>query len=307
MDKISIIGGAGTLGAAVANNLATNQQINEICLIDINENLLLNHIMDLQNAFPAKALYAGSYEDLKNSSIIIVTAGIPNRNDISSRDVFIEGNLQLFNQFGNEIAKHAPDALIVTASNPVDALNYFLYSRFGFNRNQLIGYTRNDSLRFEWALRRNVPFKRNDSLYTPVIGEHGNTQVPVFSQIKRNDQPFHITNEQKEKVIEELRNWFINYNNLQINRTTGWTTAHGMGRLVEMLVDSSLSKTTGSAILHGEYGFSNISMGVPITINNEGIKTIDQWELNEMEQTALSKSADHLQEIIKQHILTKQI
>jgi len=174
MTKISIIGAAGTLGAAIAFQMANKEKVRKICLIDIDKNLLKNHLMDLQNAYPDKNIYIGDYAELRNSTIIIISAGVPNRNNISNRNVFLKGNLSLFKEFGEKIRKYSPDSLIVTVSNPVDLLNYYLYKEFRFSRKQLIGYTMNDSLRFEWALRE-VLYLYDDKIVAPVLGEHGET------------------------------------------------------------------------------------------------------------------------------------
>ncbi len=294
MSKVSIIGGAGTLGAAIAFTLASKPVVEEICLIDVNENLLLNHIMDFQNAYPAKTIYKGSYNDLKGTDIIIITAGIPNRNDINSRNVFLEGNLKLFQTFGREISLHAPNAIIVTASNPVDILNYYLFTEYRFERKKLIGYTLNDSKRFEWGLRSILPISNNDQVYSPVIGEHGSTQVPLFSQVKLNGLPLNISKEDKELVKEKLQSWFIDFNNLQINRTTGWTTAVGLSNVVDKLLVDESSELIGSAILEGEYGISNVSLGVPITVNKEGIQRINNWEIDQVEKDLLHYSANQV-------------
>ncbi|WP_191090674.1 malate dehydrogenase [Niallia endozanthoxylica] len=299
MSKISIIGGAGTLGTAIAYQLSNHQNIDEICLIDKNRNLLLNHVMDFQNAFPAKKIYEGTYNDLKRSDIIIITAGIPNRNDITSRNVFLEGNLKLFHDLGAEIKKHAPDALIVTASNPVDLLNYYLYRKFGFRKQQLIGFTRNDSLRFEWAIRKTMQLSARDQVFSPVIGEHGESQVLLFSHLKINGLPIKMSMDQIGQIKEQIQGWFIQFNQLNINRTTGWTTANGMGELVTKLLDPTPSEFIGSAVLEGEYGVSDVSIGVPITISNEGIHGVQEWDLNVVERGFFQNSVNQVKDYMK--------
>lgn len=296
MVKISIIGAAGTLGATIAFRLAANKKIDELCLIDINNNVLLNHLMDLQNAYPYKKIYNGMYMDLVNSDIVIITAGIPNRNDVSSRNAFLKDNLKLFKQFGENIQEYASDALIVTASNPVDILNYYLFEKFSFKPRQLIGYTMNDSYRFEWALRNVLEFSEEDKLYTPVIGEHGNLQVPVFSQLTKNGKPFEINVEIKKQVQTKLQSWFIEFNALQVNRTTGWTTARGMDKVINSLLSPEPFKIIGSTILNGAYGIEGVGMGAPLIVNHQGIQEVEKWDLTVEEQEAYQRAADTIRE-----------
>src|SRR5699024_9893418 len=251
--KLSIIGGAGTLGSAIAYQMGNINEIVDVCIIDINKNLAENHIMDLGGAYPHKRYYFGNYQDLTNSSIIIIAAGIPNRNDIDSRDAFFKGNVKLLKEFGENIKKYAEDSLIMIASNPVDALNYYLYETFKFKKRQLLGYSLNDSLRFEKAIRKSLELPADTKVTSPVIGEHGDYQVPLFSQIQINQQKKIISEQKKEDINKEIKDWFIDFNNLEIDRTTGWMTAKGIGILVEKIVNGNKFITVGSAIMDGEY------------------------------------------------------
>ncbi|WP_181351202.1 malate dehydrogenase [Thalassobacillus sp. CUG 92003] len=302
MAKITIIGGAGTLGSATAFQLAKKVHISELCLIDINRPLLMNHIMDFQNAFPAHTIYAGSYDDLKDSEIVIITAGTPNRNNISSRNAFLEENLKLFKYFGAGIKKYAPDALIVTASNPVDVLNYYMYKEFQFSPHQLIGYTMNDTYRFEWAIRQVLDLKKNDQLFTPVLGEHGNTQVPIFSQVLLNRDPLSLSEQEQKNVHDKLKGWFKEFNEWNINRTTGWTTAIGISSVIDHLLEEKCSEIIASAVLDGNYSVSEVSLGVPISINKNGIQSIQEWALSTEERQAFHSSSDAVRDMIDKSI-----
>ncbi|MFZ4451199.1 malate dehydrogenase [Salibacterium aidingense] len=300
MKKISIIGAAGTLGAAIAFTLANNRKINELCLIDVKEDVLLNHVMDLQNAYPYKEIYKGAMEDMKRSGIVIISAGVSNRNTITSRHDFLKDNLKIVKQAGKNIQQYAPSALIVTASNPVDILNYYLFKNFSFKPEQLIGYTMNDSFRFEWVLRTVLECSEEDTLETPVIGEHGDSQVPVFSKVRKNGQKLELPTDVYKQVQKRLLNWFGEYNALKVNRTTGWTTARGMDSVIDKLLSSKPSKMIGSAILHGEYGIKQVSLGAPLLVNLQGILEVREWGLTREEQKKYHKSANLIRGLIEQ-------
>jgi len=297
MKKISIIGAAGTLGSSCAMTISLEDYADELCLIDVNEDVLDNHVMDLENAFPNKTIYRGTYEDLNDSSIIVITAGVPNRNDETSRDAYLMENIEIFDEIGSAIAEYAPDAIIVTASNPVDLLNYYLYKKFDFQRYQLIGYTLNDSFRFEWAI--NNALKEKSEIEGPVIGEHGETQVPIFSKVKINNENIEFTSEQKIQINEEITTWFVRFNRLNIPRTTGWTTGVGVGKLIHALTQEEVTNTIGSTVLDGEYDVKGISIGVPIVVNQNGIINIKEWNLLKGEREAFQKSVEKLKTIIQ--------
>jgi len=301
MKKIAIIGAAGTLGAACAMTISLQDSIDELCLIDVNEKALDNHIMDFENAFPSKLIYRGVYEDLKHSHIIIIAAGVPNRSKVTSRNAYLEDNLRIFKIIGENIAKYAPDAIIVTASNPVDILNYHLFKYYGFKRSQLIGYTLNDSLRFEWALRDVIDVNAQDELKCPVIGEHGNSQVPIFSYVLHNGQPMVVSSEQKSLIHKKLEQWFVQFNGLNIPRTTGWTTGVGIGEMVSHLLSEAPVLTTGSVVLEGEYGVEGLSMGAPIYVNSDGMHSVVEWKLNSEEEVALEQSALKIKSLIQEN------
>ncbi|WP_102346299.1 malate dehydrogenase [Bacillus sp. Marseille-P3661] len=303
MSKVSIIGAGGTLGSSFGFMLALKDIYDEICLIDKNRNLVLNHLMDMENALVGQTktrLYAGEMEDLKGSHVVFVTASIPNQN-VTSRLVFLEGNIKVMDEIGAEIKKFAPEAIIVTATNPTDILNYYLHTKFKFDRQKLIGYNLNDSKRFEWAIRDVLGLSGTDKLFSPVLGEHGGSQVPVYSKVQLNGQQANFKDELKELIDHKVNSWFVQFNDLKINRTTGWTSAIG---LTEVAMGLAVSKPTfilGSAILTGEYGLSDLSIGVPMLINNEGIVEVQEWELQEDEYNELLKSAANIKKNMSVH------
>lgn len=299
MKKISIIGAAGTLGSSCAMTVLMDRYAQELCLIDVNGKLLDNHIMDLENAFPDQQMYRGEYKDLAGSHIVIITAGVPNRNDETSRNAYLADNLKIFETIGSNIAKYSPEAIVVTASNPVDLLNYYLYTNFNFQRSQLIGYTLNDSYRFAWAINKTL--NRRDALFSPVIGEHGETQVPLFSQVKKNNKRIEFTSEQIEQIKGDIQGWFVTFNRLNVPRTTGWTTAVGVSHLIKALGKKEKTILTGSVILDEEFEQDNLSIGVPIEVNQNGMQRIVEWNLSETESEAFNQSIRKIKTVIEEN------
>ena len=302
VSKIAIIGGGGTVGSTAGFLLALNGVADEVCLIDINRNLALNHVMDMENAIAERSatrVYAGDMSDLAQSDVIIVTASVPNRN-VTSRLAFLEDNLKVMDKIGESIAKYAPEAVVVMASNPVDLLNYYLWRKFGLKREKCLGYTLNDSIRFAWAIRHVVGLDHKTKLFAPVIGEHGSSQVPLFSQVKADGKPLSLTTEQKEKVRQKIHNWFLEFNQLQINRTSGWTSGVGLSEFCQVLLDDQPQLVMASAILEGEYGLDGLSIGVPVMMARGGLRQILEWPLSDEEQKQFEASAKALKEIASQ-------
>lgn len=301
MNKVSIIGGGGTIGSAAGFLIALRGKYDEVCLIDLNRNLALNHVMDIDNAITgisSTRVYAGDMSDLKDSHVVIMTASVPNRN-VTSRMAFLEDNLKIMDSVGAEIAKYAPEAIVIMASNPADLLNYYLYKKFDLKREKCIGYTLNDSRRFAWAIQ-GITGLKEESLFAPVIGEHGEGQVPLFSQVKVDGKPLHLSEEEKEAVLAKVDNWFVQFNQLNINRTSGWTSAVGLAEVSEALLQTEPVLMMESAILTGQYGLEGLSIGVPVHLNRNGVQEVLEWDLAEDELEKFKATARKIKETLAQ-------
>ena len=152
--KVTIIGGAGTLGSCAAFNIAVQKLADEILLIDPWENMLKAHWMDLTTAAAGQdiSVHRGSFEDMTGSDVIVITSGAPS-GVTSSRSELITGNLPIIKDNAEKIREFCPEAIVITETNPVDSLNYaaYLVNR-NAGRRKFIGYTLNDTIRFRmWA------------------------------------------------------------------------------------------------------------------------------------------------------------
>src|SRR5699024_8976682 len=123
--------------------------------------------------------------------------------------------------------------------------------------------------------------------------------VPIFSKVKINNKNIEFTPEQKIQINEDIKTWFVRFNRLNIPRTTGWTTGVGVSKLIHALTQEEITNTIGSTVLDGEYDVKGISIGVPIAVNQHGIKDIKEWNLLKDEREAFQKSVEKLRTIIQ--------
>ena len=181
MTKTSIIG-AGNLGAAIANEIAVRGITDQLVLVDIMKELCQGQAADIQQALPFRnrtKVYCGEYTDTKDSDVIIVTAGKPRTPEMQDRLQLAGINIKIAASVIEQLKIHAPHAIIITITNPMDIINRSIYSA-GFPRNKVIGFGGQlDSSRLRTVLGH--PDNEVDAY---ILGEHGQDQVPIFSRIR---------------------------------------------------------------------------------------------------------------------------
>jgi malate/lactate dehydrogenase len=298
--KITIIGAAGSVGAPAAFYLAAQGLADEILMIGgKRQNVLTQHVMDISTAVSGKdiSIKAGTYEDMVGTDIVINTAGVP-QGVIKDRMEMLPKNIPLIRDIALMIKKYCPEAFIITATNPVDPLNYATYLTGGFNRKKLIGYSINDSFRFKEMLAAELKVKVSQVDGT-VIGEHGSTQVFLFSTARVDGEKVDIDEAMKQRIREKIPNILKRYEELKSGRTAGWTCAIGLARIVESIVEGDGAVIPCSVLLDGEYGLNNLSMSVPVVLGPDGVQDIIELDLAEDEKDGLKITVDTLKSAAK--------
>ncbi len=298
--KITIVGAAGTLGSCAAFIIAVQKLADEILLIDPWENMLKAHWMDLTTAAAGQdvTVQRGTFKDMVGSDIVVVTAGAPS-GVISSRSELITGNLPIIKENADKIREYCPDAIVITETNPVDPLNYATYlvnRRAG--RNKFIGYTMNDTIRFRmWAAE--VAGVEPSQVKGMVIGEHGHSQVMLFSSLRVKGKPVIIDEDNKKRMRSLPPQTLHDYETLQPKRTAGWTSAVGTAAMINAIKNDTHELIPCSAVLDGEYGCRNLSMTVPAVIGREGIHDIKILKLDREEKAALTNTVNVLSPLMR--------
>lgn len=301
--KIGIIGGAGLLGSTTAFRLALLNIIDEIVLIDIKENMVKSHVMDMGQAiseYNNTRIIEGAWSDLKGCNIVLISASMPETN-VQSRLEYLEVNLKIIQSVCGHVKEHCPEAVIINATNPVDVINLAIHKLTGVKRSQIIGFSRNDTLRMKWAIAKVLGLNTTD-ISALCLGEHGERQVPLFSSILVKGEPYTLTEEQKKKVLFEVSNWFSNYQSLNSGRTSGWTSALGLAKLTNCMVVDSDEIVPCSVILQGEYGQNDVSIGVPVQLGPNGIKRIVEYSLNEEEKSGFIEAVEKIKQLSKKYV-----
>lgn len=288
--KVSIIGAAGSVGSPVAFYIAASGLAEEIVMIDVRSNHAKQHAMDIGTAVSALdvSVRAGDYEDLAGSRVVINAAGAP-QGLIVDRMEMLPQNIPLIRDIALQVKRHCPAAIVITATNPVDPLNYAVWRTGGFDRRRLIGYSINDSFRFR-ELVAQAKGVRVSRVQATVIGEHGTSQVPLFSSVRIDGRPVHFTENEKQEVRAVIPNILKRYEELHAGRTAGWTSAVGMAAITHAILQNTGEVFPCSVVLDGEYEQRGISMSVPAALGRDGVQQILEWDLTADERDGLSRT-----------------
>ena len=298
MTKISVVGAAGTVGAAAAYNIALRDIADELVLVDIpdKEEDTVGQAADVNHgaAYDANTtVRQGGYEATEGSDVVVITAGIP-RQPGQTRIDLAGDNAPIMEDIGSSVAEHNDDFVTITTSNPVDLLNRHLYETGDRDREQVIGFGgRLDSARFRYVLgqRFDAPVRNVEAT---ILGEHGDAQVPVFSKVRANGKDPEFSDDEKEEILGELKTSAMNV--IEKKGATQWGPATGVGHMVEAVVRDTGEVLPGSVLLEGEYGHDDVALGVPLKLGSDGVQEVVEWDLTEYEREQLGEAADKLSE-----------
>ena len=289
--KITVIGASGYVGSNVAFILAIQGLADELVLIAPNRTNIVEHLaMDMATAITDKKVIirAGGYDDMKDSNIVIMCGGAP-QGLIKSRMEMLAKNLPIIQDVGGKVRDLCPSAVVVTATNPVDPLNYAMYYATGFDRHRLLGYSMNDTLRFRALVAQTLGQVTRD-VDGIAIGEHGESQVLLFSSVRVKGKPVMFDEATKIKILAHIPAILRSFEELRTGRTSGITSAVGMRESVDAIVNNTHKIVPSSVVLAGEYGCHNMSMGVPVQLGTGGAYDVIEPELAPDEEKQLEKT-----------------
>lgn len=306
--KVTIVG-AGAIGSTAAYALMLKELASEIILINRDKIKGEAKALDLSHCGPLTGGIKVSHGDLEateDSEIVIVTAGVLADKNGTRMDV-LQSNIGMFRNIIPLIAEYSPEAVIIIVTNPLDAMTYAANKLTGFPASRVIGTgTLLDTMRFKQILGRRFHIASTD-IEAEVIGEHGDSMVPVWSRIKVSGTPLEdclrgkgtlLSPEAKADIEEETRRagWNIRLGNVH----SCYGIALSVVKIVEYMLGFSDGAVPVSTLLKGEYGISNVCMSVPVRLDKRGVREVDILDLDRTEQKLLDKSAEILAGHIKE-------
>ena len=309
--KVTIVG-AGNVGATAADVIASKSIVSEVVLLDIKEGFAEGKALDIMQTSNTKGFntrvvgVTSDYSKTSNSDVVVITSGMPRKPGMS-REELVGLNAKIVKDVTKNILIHSENPVIIVVSNPMDTMTYLTLKSSGLNKKRIIGMGGAlDSSRFKTYISLAINKPAND-IQGMVIGGHGDTtMIPLKRFAKYNGLP--LTDFISEKNIEEIVKSTM-VGGATLTKLLGTSAWYAPGSSVAYVVDSVINDhkriIPSSVYLDGEYGFSDICIGVPCVIGKNGIEEIISLNLNNEEKLLLSNSVDavkSMNESLSDHI-----
>ncbi|MDA7836662.1 malate dehydrogenase [Salibacteraceae bacterium] len=296
--KVTVVG-AGAVGASCAEYVAIKNFASEVVLVDIKEGYAEGKAMDLMqtaslNSFDTKITGSTSdYSKTAESKVAVITSGIPRKPGMT-REELIGINAGIVKDVTSNILKYSPNAIIIVVSNPMDTMTYLVHKVSGLPKNRIIGMGGAlDSARFKYGLAEALGCPSSD-VDGMVIGGHSDVgMVPLIDKAVRNSVAVSefLSQDKMDEIVEATK-----VGGATLTKLLGTSAWYAPGAAVSSLVQSIICDQKKmfpcSALLAGEYGLSDISIGVPCILGKDGIEKIVSVELNEKEKAKMIESAE---------------
>lgn len=306
-NRKAVMIGCGFVGSATVFSLMQSGLFSEIAMIDADMDKAEGEAMDIGHGIPfAKQMkvYAGSYDDVTDAGIVIVTAGANQKPDETRLDL-VNKNVAIFKQIIPEIAKRNFQGILLIVANPVDILTQVAQKLSGLPENKVIGSgTVLDTGRLKHRLGEHLGVDSR-SVHAFIIGEHGDSEIAAFSSANVSGVPLndfcemrgHYKHDEATKEIaEKVRN--SAYEIIQRKRATYFGVAMAVKRICEVIVRDEKSILPVSTAMHGEHGIDGVVLSMPCIVGKDGIETKVPIKLSETEEEQLRSSAKVLKTIV---------
>jgi len=296
--KVTVVG-AGAVGASCAQYIAVKNFASEVVIIDIKEGFAEGKAMDLMQTaslmgFDTKISgTTNDYSKTAGSDVAVITSGIPRKPGMT-REELIGINAGIVKSVATNLIEHSPNVIIIVVSNPMDTMAYLAHKSLGISKNRIIGMGGAlDSARFKFRLAEALGCPQSD-VDGMVIGGHSDTgMVPLIGKAARNSVAVSefLSEERMQQVVEATK-----VGGATLTKLLGTSAWYAPGAAVSSLVQSIACDQKKmfpcSALLEGEYGLNDLSIGVPCILGKNGIEKIVEIELSEAEMTKLHTSAE---------------
>ncbi len=302
MSKISLIG-AGQIGGTLAHLIGIKELVSEVVLFDVAKGIAKGKALDIAQSssvdgFNVKFSGTDDYKDIKDSDVIIITAGVPRKPGMS-RDDLLGINLKIIKQVAEGVKNNAPNAFVICITNPLDVMVMAFQKFSGLEAKKVVGMAGIlDSSRFKLflSLELNIPVKEIDAI---VMGGHGDTMVPMPRFTKVSGKPLldlvkegQISIEKLEEINQRTRDGGAEIVKYLEKGSAFYAPAASGVQMAEAYLKDEKKLLPCAAQLNGEYEVNNVYAGVPVIIGKNGVEKIEQINLDEEEKKQFRHSID---------------
>jgi len=305
--KVVIIG-AGNVGSTIAYTTVLNNVASEVVIIDVNKEKAKGEALDMNHgiAYVKQIMIRdGDYEDCKDADVIIITAGLGRKPGQTRLDL-ARINVSIAKDIAKNIMKYAVNPILLVVSNPVDIITYVLAKETGLPPERVIGTgTTLDTSRFKYLISKHCDIDVRN-VHASIIGEHGDSEVPVWSRANIAGKPFadflnaspEVAEVERNKIFEDTKTAGAEI--ISLKGATFYAIAMGTVRILTAIIGNEQSVLTVSSVLDGEYGIKDIALSLPCVINSSGISRKIDMQISEEEETLLLASSEQLKSVLKE-------
>lgn len=307
--KVVLIG-AGAVGTAYAYAILNQGFADHLAIIDLNEDLAWAEVEDLNHAIPFSGHHmdvtVGTYEDCKDAALVVNCAGVAQRDGETRLDL-VARNVKIFESINKQVMAAGFNGIYVVATNPVDVLTYVSWKQTGLPSNQVIGAgTVLDTARWRHNLGQYFDIAPS-AVHTHIIGEHGDTELPVLSSGSIGGVPLPALLEteaaRNPDIYTQIDEMFVRtrdaaYDIIKRKGNTAFGIGNALARITRAILRNEDVVLPVSALLEGEYGLNDIYIGTPTVLNRGGVRNVVELRLNDDETAKFHHSAQTLRDVI---------
>lgn len=293
--------GSGRVGASIAF-LCVSNALDDVLLLDRTKDKAIGESLDIANTIPSTSKFyihgTDDYSKLSGSDIVVIA---------TSTGVYIKDRMEnmssqviMIKEIAGKIKQYCPSAIVLLISNPLDILTYFFQRESGLSRFKVIGVASSlDSSRFRYCISEKLSIPQSSISDAIVLGEHGDSMVPVFSGVYVSGKALlsMIDGDEKDSMTSSVRNYWKKLRSYKSRSHFG--IAKNAYDVINAIINSKELAIPASVVLEGEYGENDVAMGVPIKITSKGIMEIKDTKLDESEQELFKISAQSIRNNIQ--------
>jgi malate dehydrogenase len=292
--------GAGRVGSSIAFLCVANA-LDDVLLLNRTKEKAIGESLDIANAIPSSSKFSirgtDDYAELSGSDIVVIAASTVSYT--KSRTENKNPQVDMIKEIAEKIKEYCPSAIILMISNPPDVLTYFFQKESGFSRFKVIGIASSlDSSRFRYFISEKLSVPQSSITNAIGLGEHGDTMVPIFSNVAIDGKPLTsmVNDVEKKYITYDIRNYWKTLRNYKSRSQFG--IAKNTYDVINSIINAKELSISASVVLEGEYGENDVSMGVPVKINQNGVSEIQTIELDELESSMLKESSKKIRDDI---------